>query len=95
MLRNSLIIISYIALSACAGVSSVVSMGEGKYFLAKSGTMGWSSGGQQKAKALAEAEAFCMTQNGYVKLIESNDSGAGGYGKISSADIEFECASEE
>ena len=90
-MKKSLLVITVLVIASCAGVSDVVSAGKDTYLVANSGTMGWSSGGEQKAKALRKAEDFCNKNGGKLEVIKSYDSGAGGFGKISSAEVEFRC----
>jgi len=70
-----LLIVSFVG---CAGVTHVVSTGPDTYMVASHGTMGWSSGPAQKAKAFEET-------------ISATDSGPGIYGKISSGEVQFRC----
>jgi hypothetical protein len=42
------------SLTACTGVTHVVTTGPDTYMIASHGTMGWSSGPAQKAKAFEE-----------------------------------------
>ena len=90
-----LTIISFLIISSCAGVDSDVSMGENRYFVASSGTMGWSSGGEQKAKSIQNAEEFCMNKGKKLEVIKSSDSGNGAYGKISTGQVEFKCVDSD
>jgi hypothetical protein len=78
-------------LFGCAGVTDVVSTGKGTYMIATHGTMGWSSGGAQKAQAYTQANEFCAGEGKVVEVISASDSGNGGFGKISSAQIDFKC----
>ena len=90
-MKKLLLVITVLVIASCAGVSNVVSAGKDTYLVANSGTMGWSSGGQQKAKALQKAEDFCNRKGEKLEVIRSYDSGAGGFGRISSAEVEFRC----
>jgi hypothetical protein len=48
------------AMTGCAGTSGeVVPTGKDTYMVASHGTMGWSSGPAQKAKAFEIANAYC------------------------------------
>ncbi len=77
--------------ASCAGTTNqVVPTGHDTYMIASHGTMGWSSGGAQKAKAFQEANAFCQSKGKEVETVNQNQS-EGGFGKIASADIEFRC----
>ena len=90
-MKKLILVITVLVIASCAGVSNVVPAGEDTYLVANSGTMGWSYGGQQKAKALLKAEDFCKKQGKKFEVIRSYYSGAGGFGKISSAEVEFRC----
>ena len=92
-MKYSLSILALLLFS-CAGVNTVVTLGDGNYYVASSGTMGWSSGGEQKAKSISKAEEFCKEKGKVLKIIKSSDSGAGGFGKISTGDVEFTCQKE-
>lgn len=80
-----------VALAACAGSTNVVPEGRDAYMVASHGTMGWSSGPAQKAKALEEAGAYCQKLGKQMEPISESDSGAGGFGKISSGEVHFRC----
>lgn len=79
------------ALTACAGVNDVVSSGGDTYMVASHGTMGWSSGPAQKAKAMNQANEFCQSKGKQMQIISSSDSGNGGFGKISEGEVSFSC----
>ena len=95
-MRKPLILLLITAgfLASCAGVTDVVSTGKDTYMIASHGTMGWSSGGAQKAQAFTQANEFCQKMGKVVEMINSNDSGNGGFGKISSAEISFKCVTK-
>jgi hypothetical protein len=77
-------------IAGCAGVTDVVSTGPDTYMVASHSTMGWSSGGAQKAKAFQEADAFCKALGKQVQTINSTET-AGGFGKIAGGEVEFRC----
>jgi hypothetical protein len=68
----------------------VVPTGHDRYMVANHGTMGWSSGGAQKAKAFQEANAFCKSKGKEVETVNEHETDSG-FGRIASADIEFRC----
>ena len=79
----------------CAGVTNeTVPTGRGTYLVANHGTMGWSSAGAQKAKALQEAAAFCQTQGKDFETVSDRETDSG-FGKIASAEIEFRCVARK
>jgi uncharacterized protein YceK len=85
------LLISATLISGCAGVTNeTVPTGRGTYLIARHGTMGWSSAGAQKAKALQEAAAFCQTQGKDFETVSDRETDSG-FGKIASAEIEFRC----
>jgi len=86
-----MVIVLMFSLEGCAGVTDVTATGGDSYMVASHGTMGWSSGGAQKAKAFTEANEFCKSQGKKLEAISSSDSGNGGFGKISSAEVSFRC----
>jgi hypothetical protein len=86
--------IIFLILAGCAGVTEVVSTGKDTYMIASHGTMGWSSGGAQKANGFNQANEFCKKMGMVVEVISSSDSGSGGFGKISSAQIDFRCVNK-
>jgi hypothetical protein len=85
--------VALLALAGCAGSTHVVPTGSGTYMIAAHGTMGWSSGPAQKAKAFEEASAYCKQSGKELETISATDSGAGVYGKISSGEVHFRCVS--
>lgn len=90
---GSAAIITALGVAACAGATNVVPEGGDKYMVASHGTMGWSSGSAQKAKALQEADDYCKQHGKQMEPISESDSGAGGFGKISSGEVHFRCVS--
>ena len=86
---------SLLVLVGCAGVTDVVETGPDSYMIASHGTMGWSSGPAQKAQAFTQANDFCQKTGKVVEVITSNDSGNGGFGKISSAEVSFKCVDKK
>lgn len=83
-----------VMLYGCAGVTDVVPTGKDTYMVASHGTMGWSSGGAQKANAFTQANDFCQKMGRIVEVISTSDSGNGGFGKISSGQIDFRCVKQ-
>jgi len=82
-----------VSVSGCAGLTDVVKTGPETYMIASHGTMGWSSGPAQKAKAFEGAAKYCRQQGEQMRAISAVDTGAGAYGKISSAEVDFRCVS--
>lgn len=74
----------------CAGVTDVVKTGPETYMVASHGTMGWSSGPAQKAKAYQSAEAYCNTLGKQVEPISSSETPSG-FGRIASGEVHFKC----
>jgi hypothetical protein len=89
-MRNPILVICF-ALTACAGATNVVPEGHDTYMIASHGTMGWSSGSAQKAKALEEADAYCKQLGKQMDVTNESDTGPGGFGKISSGEVHFRC----
>jgi hypothetical protein len=83
-------ILALTLLAGCAGVTDVVSTGPDTYMVASHSTMGWSSGGAQKAKAFQEADAFCKGLGKHMQTINTTET-AGGFGKIAGGEVEFRC----
>lgn len=81
-----------ISVCGCAGVTDVVSTGPDTYMVASHGTMGWSSGGAQKAKAFQQAEEFCKSKGKQVQSMGTKESPSG-FGQIASGEVEFKCIS--
>ena len=81
-------------IAGCAGVTDVVSTGPDTYMIASHSTMGWSSGGAQKAKAFQEANDSCKNLGKQMQPINTNET-AGGFGKIASGEVEFRCLKPE
>jgi len=90
---KALRVVSVLILAGCAGATHVVPTGSGTYMVAAHGTMGWSSGPAQKAKAFEEAAAYCKQSGKQLETIDATDTGAGGFGKVSSAEVHFRCVS--
>jgi len=91
MLKTITLTLVSVALTACAGSTNVVPEGHDTYMVAHHGTMGWSSGSAQKAKALEEADDYCHKLGKQMESVAETDSGPGGMGKISSSEVHFRC----
>ena len=78
-------------LAGCAGVTHVVATGPDTFMVASHGTMGWSSGPAQKAKAFEEATHYCHRLGKEMRPIRSKETPSG-FGKIASGEVEFRCA---
>lgn len=85
--------LAILALSACAGVTGVVKTGPDTYMVANHGTMGWSSGPAQMAKAMQTAEKYCSAVGKQLQSSSSNETPSG-YGKIASAEVHFTCVAK-
>lgn len=80
-----------LALAACAGVTDVVETGPNTFMVASHGTMGWSSGGAQKAKAIQQAGDFCRGRGKRMELVQARETSQGGFGQIAAGEVEFRC----
>jgi hypothetical protein len=89
-MRASLFLVLCVA--GCGGVTDVVKTGPDTYMVASHGTMGWSSGSAQKAKAFQDAENYCAKMGKQVQQVEAKES-PGGFGRIASGEVEFRCVS--
>jgi len=91
LLRKWLMLVVVPFLAGCAGVTHVVHTGPDTYMVASHSTMGWSSGSAQKAAAYEKANDYCKGLGKVMKVINASDSGTGGFGKISSGEVDFRC----
>ena len=89
-MKKQLLILA-ILLTGCAGQSKIIPTGNDTYLISSHGVMGYSSGDEQKVQAYEEANKFCQSQGKKIETVYANDSGAGGYGRISSAQVNFRC----
>ncbi|WP_167760067.1 hypothetical protein [Paraburkholderia pallida] len=89
----SVAVFAAIGVAGCAGVTDVVSTGSDTFMVASHSTMGWSSGPAQKASAFEKADAYCKRSGKEMKVLQATDSGNGGFGKISSGEVDFKCGS--
>lgn len=80
-----------LSLSACAGVTDVVATGPDSFMVASHGTMGWSSGSAQKAKAIQQAGEFCQARGRQVQIIEARETAQSGFGQIAAGEVQFRC----
>ena len=92
-MKTKIIIATFViaSLAGCAGVTDVVQTGNDTYFVASHGTMGWSSGGAQKASAINKANEYCQSESKQIEIINATDTGNGSFGKISSGEVHFRC----
>lgn len=79
-----------LALAGCASVSDVVSTGKDTYLVNAKGVMGYSSEGDQKIKALVEADKFCKSRGKTMQQV-GNEGTPSGFGRIASSQVEFRC----
>ena len=93
MKKLSFILLPVLFITACAGVTDVVRTGPDTFMVASHGTMGWSSGPAQKAKAFQSAETYCASIGKQVEQISSSET-ASGFGKIASGEVHFKCISK-
>ena len=89
-LTKAYCVAAVVAVGGCAGITDVVSTGPDTYLIASHGTMGWSSGGAQKAKAFKEASDYCKKLGKQMHPINASET-AGGFGKIAAGEVEFRC----
>jgi hypothetical protein len=90
MKRSATVTMMALLVAGCAGVTHVVPAGGDTYMIANHGVMGWSSGSAQKAKALEEADAYCVAKGKKMLPVDSSEE-PGGFGKIASAEVHFKC----
>ena len=88
---KKLLLIYVVLLTSCAGQSKVIPTGNDTYIISSQSVMGWSSGDEQKTQAYEEANKYCQSQSKKLETVSTNDSGAGGFGRISSAQVSFKC----
>ena len=81
-----------VTLAGCAGVTDVVSTGPDTFLVASHGTMGWSSGGAQKAAAIQKATEYCRGVGKQLQLVSARETNGGGFGQIAAGEAEFRCA---
>ena len=93
-MRIALALIIAAPLVGCAGATHVVSTGPGTYMVASHGTMGWSSGPAQKAKAFEEANDYCKKLGREMQPINSSETESG-FGKIASGEVDFRCVAND
>lgn len=82
-----------LAVAGCAGVTDVVSTGPDSFLVASHGTMGWSSGGAQKAAAIQKASDYCQGKGKQLQIVSARETNGGGFGKIAAGEAEFRCVS--
>src|SRR5262245_33909054 len=90
--KRASILFAAIALTACASISGVVSVGQDEYFVSRQAATGFSGIGNLKAEVLREASAQCVGQRKTMRVLETNESKPpyllGNYPKV---DIQFSC----
>ena len=87
---RSMSIVLLLATAGCASTSDAVPTGKGTYMVNAKGVMGYSSEGDQKIKALIEADKFCKAQGKTMGQV-SNEGTPSGFGRIASSQVEFRC----
>jgi hypothetical protein len=76
---------------ACTTVTDVIPTGQDTYAVTSHDQMGWTSGPDQRAKALQRALEYCSGLGKQLETIGTTDSGASGFGTVSSAQVQFRC----
>ena len=74
----------------CASVSDIVPTGKGTYMVAAKGVVGYSSEGDQKIKALVQADRYCKDQGKTMEQVGTEGTPSG-LGRIASSQVEFRC----
>jgi hypothetical protein len=85
-----IVALALVVVAGCASTSDVVPTGDGAYMVSAHGVMGYSSGGEQKAKAFKSAEAFCKEKGKSLQTIAEADT-PGGFGRVASGEVRFRC----
>ena len=85
---NLVLALSVASLASCAS-SGVVKTGPDTYMIANS-EWGFTSGGYQEAKAIAEADNYCESIDSEILVIGSKQHGVE-LGKVPSAEVQFKC----
>ena len=75
MRTRTLAVVAGLVLVGCAGTTHVVPTGPDTYMIAAHGTMGWSWGPAQEAKAFEEASEYCKQSGKQAETITASDSG--------------------
>ena len=89
VLRGFLLVgTALLSVAGCAS-SGVVKTGPNTYMVANS-EWGLTSGGYQKAKAIAEADRYCASIGREILVIRSKDNDVA-FGKTPAAEVEFKC----
>jgi hypothetical protein len=81
------------ALLLIAGVHAkdrVVRTGPDTYMIATKGVKGWSSGGEQKVKALEAANAYCGELGKTMEVVASSSENSR-WARSATAEVEFRC----
>ena len=95
-MRTAIVAAVELIATGCAGDTSVVRTDPSTFIGAKQGVMGWSPGPAQKVEAF-HARGFMRrtstvpSRGKFIAPISSTDSGPDGFGKISSAEVDFRC----
>ena len=89
-LRTACALLALGSVAGCAGSTDVVPSGPDTFMVASHGTMGWSSGGAQKAKAFQQAADFCKSKGKQMQPIGTKETPSG-FGQIASGEVEFRC----
>jgi hypothetical protein len=77
--------------AGCAGTTDqIVPTGHGTFMIPSQDLMGLSSGSSQKAKAFADAAAYCSKLGKEIETILASDT-EGGFGGLAAPLIEFRC----
>jgi len=77
-------------ITACAGVTHVVSTGQDTYIITSDGAMNSTSGGSQEASALEKAKIYCGTHGMQMLPIRAKDT-LESSGRLAPGDVEFRC----
>lgn len=96
MMKKALGVIATVAVMSCGGSTDVVVTGPGTYMIALHSTQEESSGLQEKARALEEAQQYCAKSGRKLETIRAMDVGPGGGSAASSAaEVHFRCVTAD
>lgn len=91
-MRQTIVVLSLLSLSACASSTGIVPMGQDTYMVSHGGGSAFTSTGAMKAECIQEAAEYCSKNSKVFQVTHTQESPAWP-GHFATAEVQFMCLS--
>ena len=92
MKKLILLFVAMLIVSGCAANSGVVPIGPDTFMVSRQAATGFSGLGTLKADAFQEANEYCLSQNKYIRVVNTSESAPPYvWGNFPRAEVQFMC----